>query len=311
MSVFAETMMYVRDMPWSGLGTEVETARTSNDAIKLAGLDWQVEGKPIFNADGNPIPGYVANTRDSDNSVLGIVSERYKIVQNSDAFSFTDELLKSSTPVQYVSAGALNKGKTVWLLANLPKQTILGDEIDPYICFVNTHDGSGSIKVCMTPVRIWCKNTLNLAIKTAKRSWTTKHVGNLSYKLQEAKETLGMATEYMAELDKEAQVLVSTKIPDSYLEQLIDVLYPTNATTTERKIRNINDMKENLYRCYGADDIKKFRDTAWGAVNAVSDFVAHIRPARMTSTYQSNNWGKIMTGHPMLDAAYANVGVLV
>lgn len=302
--MLAETMLYVREAPWSGLGTGVETALTSADAIKLAGLDWNVISKPIYDADGNEIPNYRANTRSKDNSVLGIVTPRYQIVQNVEAFSFTDEILKSDKDVHYETAGSLRGGRTIWLLAKMEDRKILGDEVDPYICFTNTHDGTGSIKVCMTPIRVWCQNTLNLALRTAKRSWTTKHIGNISAKLEQAKTTLGFAEQYMDELEQEATVLVDTKIEDSYLEQLIDVMYPVDASTSERKLRNIRDMKDNIYMCYGAEDIKKFKDTAWGAVNAVSDFVSHIRPARMTTTYQANNWSKIMVGHPMLDLAY-------
>lgn len=302
--MLAETMMYVREAPWSGLGTGVETAPTSADAIKLAGLDWSVISKPIYDADGNEIPNYRANTRSKDNSVLGIVTPRYQIVQNVEAFSFTDEILKSDKDVHYETAGSLRDGKTIWLLAKMEDRKILGDEVDPYICFTNTHDGTGSIKICMTPVRVWCQNTLNLALRTAKRSWTTKHIGNISAKLEQAKMTLGFAEQYMDELEQEATVLVDTKIENSYLEQLIDIMYPVDASTSERKLRNIQDMKDNIYMCYGAEDIKKFKDTAWGAVNAVSDFVSHIRPSRMTTTYQANNWSRIMVGHPMLDLAY-------
>ena len=307
MAALVETMMYVRQVPWHGLGTQVETAPTSADAIKLAGLDWIVEPKPIYDASGNEIPNYKANTRNSDNSVLGIVTDRYKIVQNSEAFAFTDELLKSDSSVKYETAGSLRNGKQVWLLAKMEDRKILGDEVDPYLCFTNTHDGSGSIKVCVTPVRVVCSNTLNLALEQASRSWTTKHIGDMSYKFDEARRTLGFAAEYMDALEKEADVLANTKVSNSYLEQIIDIMYPITPETSERKLRNIQQMKENIYMCYNMEDIKKFKDTAWGAVNAVSDFVSHISPSRMTTTYMANNWGKIMVGHPMLDLAYKNI----
>lgn len=306
--MFADTMMYVRNMPWSGLGTEVKEAPTSADAIKLAGLNWEVEGRPIYDGQGREIPGFIANTRTDNDEVLGMVTKRYQIVQNHEAFAFTDELLKNpDVEVKYETAGCFKGGKQVWLLARMPEQEILGDEVDPYLCFMNTYDGSGSIKICMTPVRVWCSNTLNLALKTAKRSWTTKHVGDITFKMEEARQTLGMAQDYMKALNEEAQVLVDTKVESYVLEELIDNMFPVNAETSERKIRNVDAMKQNLFNCYDMADIAKFKGTAWGALNAVSDFVSHVQPARMTETYQANNWSKIMVGHQMLDNMYSMV----
>ena len=104
-----ETMMYVnkeidkvtgeigRFVPWHGLGTPVENAVNSADALQLAGLDWEVDSRPIYTDNGIAIPGYIANTRSSDNKVLGVVSDKYKIVQNKEAFAFTDNLLDGVT----------------------------------------------------------------------------------------------------------------------------------------------------------------------------------------------------------------------
>lgn len=76
-------------------------------------------------------------------------------------------------------------GKKIWLLAKLPDSEICGDKTEPYVCFSNTHDGSGAVRVCMTPVRVVCNNTLNLALNTAQRAWSVRHVGDISTKLVE------------------------------------------------------------------------------------------------------------------------------
>ena len=157
-----ETMFYVREKPWHGLGTRVETAPTSIDALVLAGLDWTVEQKNVYAEDGSLIPGYKVNTRSTDNAALGIVSDRYKVVQNEDAFQFTDDLL--GVGVTYETAGALQGGRKAWMLARMPHRYIIaGDEIAPYLVVMNSHDGSSGIKVAMTPIRVVCQNTLNLA----------------------------------------------------------------------------------------------------------------------------------------------------
>lgn len=171
MSVAVESMFYTREKPWHGLGVRVEEAPTSTDALRLAGLDWEVAQEPIFTETGDAIAGYKVNVRDRDRKVLGVVSDRYKIIQNKEAFAFTDTLLGRG--VRYETAGSLQEGKRVWLLARLPREYIIaGERISPYLVFSNSHDGSGAVRVALTPIRVCCNNTLNLALDTARRSWS-------------------------------------------------------------------------------------------------------------------------------------------
>ena len=100
----------------------------------LAGLDWKVVQKPIVTEDGLPVNGFKANIRDRDSQVLGVVTNRYKVVQNEDAFAFTDKLLGEG--VTYETAGSLQDGRRTWILAKLPQRYIIsGDEITPYEYF--------------------------------------------------------------------------------------------------------------------------------------------------------------------------------
>jgi len=306
MAALVESMFYVREVPWHGLGEKVDEAITSGEAIIRAGLDWTVDQRPIYDAFGKEIPKYKANTRSTDNSILGIVTDKYQVVQNSEAFEFTDNLLEEE--VVYDTAGSLRNGKTVWLLAKMPEQKILDDVFDPYLCFTNTHDGTGSVKVFFTPIRVVCNNTLNLAISQAKRSWSTKHMGSMESKLEEAKETLGFAKMYMDGLTSEAQRLSEMKVTDVELEAIFDAMFPVDPEKdTQRKIDNINQMKANLFTCYDMPDISQYKGTVWGVINAATDMVAHMAPARMTEKYQENNWGRIMGGHPFVDTLYKNL----
>ena len=102
MPALVETMFYVRETPWHGLGTKVDEAPTSAEAIKLAGLDWNVSSEPIYTNDQIEIPNMKANIRDTDRTVLGVVSDRYKVVQNKEAFEFTDSLINEE--VKYETA---------------------------------------------------------------------------------------------------------------------------------------------------------------------------------------------------------------
>lgn len=301
MSANVETMFSVREKPWHGLGIIVQDAPTSKEAITLAGLDWTVENRPIYDAKGNVINGYVANTRSSDDTVLGIVTKRYSIVQNTEAFEFTDNLI--SEDVKYECAGSLRNGKQIWLLAKMPDRKILGDDIEPYICFTNTHDGSGAIKVCMTPVRVVCNNTLNLALKTAKRSWSTRHVGDIQGKLDEARQTLGLAEQYMNALVEEAEMLVTKTISDMEIEAIFDKIYQKPDLTDLQKARN-DELKGMLFNCLEAPDIRQFRGTQYGLMMAVTDMVDHRQPQRQTATIKENTFNRIMNGHSEVDAFY-------
>lgn len=302
MAALVESMFSTRCVPWHGLGEILSEAPTSEDALRLAGLDWTVNQNDVV-VNGVVVPNYKANVRSSDNSVLGIVTDRYKIVQNNEAFAFTDELVGDENGVYYETAGSLKNGRTIWMLAKMPEQKILDDKFDPYICFTNSHDGTGAVKVCMTPIRVVCNNTLNFALTTAKRTWSCKHVGDISSKMEEAKYTLGLANKYMEELANYADKLANTKITDERIAEILDEMFPVNDNDTDRKKNNIKEMKDGILIAYCAPDIAKFKGTQYGFMNAVTDFVGHATPNRVTKDYQQNNWGRIMDGHPIVDKA--------
>ena len=304
MPALVESMFSVRETPWHGLGTIVQEAPTSADALRLAGLDWTVNQNPVFTEGGFEIPNYKANVRSSDNTVLGIVTDRYKVVQNAEAFAFTDSIIDTGN-VLYETAGSLRNGKTIWMLARMPETNILGDKFDPYMCFTNSHDGSGAVKVCMTPIRVVCNNTLNMALANASRCWSTKHIGDISSKLEEAKHTLIMANNYMKKLDEEADKLANQKISEDEIAKILNELFPVNEDKdNDRKKNNAEEAKNQIMICYMAPDIAKFIGTKYGFLNAVSDWCGHATPARNTASYKSNNWGRIMNGHPIFDLAY-------
>ena len=161
MAANVETMFSTIEKPWHGLGTIVAEAPTSQNALQLAGLDWKVIQSPVYSTYG-VIEGFKANIRDKDGAILGVVSDRYKVIQNKEAFAFTDALLGAG--VRFETAGSLQGGKKIWLLARLPREYIIaGERISPYLVFSNTHDGSGAVRVAITPIRVVCNNTLNLA----------------------------------------------------------------------------------------------------------------------------------------------------
>lgn len=304
MAVNVESMFYTREKPWHGLGTRVEEAPSSTDALHLAGLDWKVLQEPIYIDGGKQISGYMANVRDSDRKVLGVVTGRYKIIQNQEAFAFTDALLGNG--VRYETAGSLQEGRKVWLLARLPREYIIsGERISPYLVFSNTHDGSGAVKVALTPVRVVCNNTLNLALSTAERSWSMIHTGNIRDKIQEAKNTLFMAEEYMDSLGKEFERLRRQKVTDAQVKEYIEQLLPMEKNVTSVQSKNIVKLREDMKcRYYDAPDLQNVGSNAYRFINAVSDFATHSAPLRRTANYNENLFSRTVDGNPMIDRAY-------
>lgn len=293
-----------RVVPWHYSYTKdvtkiIQEAPNSYEALVAAGLDWRVESHPVYDHNGILIPGYKANTRDKDGKVLGIVSDRYRIVQNEDAFQFTDNLIGGD--VRYETAGSLYGGKQVWMLAKMPTKKIVGDDVEPYLCVTNYHDGSGSVKAIMTPVRCCCANTINFALRTAQRSWAMRHTGNIEGKLEEAREALELSEIYMEELAKEAERWANVTVDEDSLQKLLNNLFPEKADASARQKANIEEKKDQFMICYFAPDIERFRGTAWGVLNACADMVDHCEPARLTSNYEENRWANIMKGHPIVD----------
>lgn len=303
MAANVESMFYVRQVPWHGLGRNVQEAPTSEDALHVAELDWRVEQTPVFTDAGIEIPGYKANRRNTDGSILGIVSDRYRIVQNTEAFEFTDAIVGETEDgvVKYETAGSLCGGKRIWLLARMPVKKVLDDDVEPYMFFSNSHDGTGAIKVGMTPIRIVCANTLSLALNTAKRQWSTKHVGDMQSKLEEAKLCLRLADAYMTSLDEEADRLANAKLYEEQIAEILDEMFPIDDKASERKKNNVLQFKNNFWTAYNMPDIAKFENSAWKAINSMSDVITHAEPQRATKTYNENRWGKIMDGHVILD----------
>ena len=304
MAANVETMFYTREKPWHGLGTMVAEAPNSKDALRLAGLNWKVLQEPVYTENEELIQGYKANVRDTDRKVLGVVTDRYKVIQNEEAFAFTDTLLGEG--VRYETAGSLQEGRRVWMLARLPREFIIGGErISPYMVFSNTHDGSGAVKTALTPIRVVCNNTLNLALRTAKRSWSMIHTGDISGKIEEAKNTLLLADEYMTALGQEFENLRKIKLSEKQVLDYIKILLPMEENYSLLQKRGVEKLRADMkMRYFDAPDLKDVGNNGYRFVNAVSDFATHSTPRRKTANYKENIFARTADGNPMIDLAY-------
>ena len=304
MAANVETMFYTREKPWHGLGTMVAEAPNSKDALRLAGLNWKVLQEPVYTENEELIQGYKANVRDTDRKVLGVVTDRYKVIQNEEAFAFTDTLLGEG--VRYETAGSLQEGRRVWMLARMPREFIIGGErISPYMVFSNTHDGSGAVKTALTPIRVVCNNTLNLALRTAKRSWSMIHTGDISGKIEEAKNTLLLADEYMTALGQEFENLRKINLSEKQVLDYIKILLPMEENYSLLQKRGVEKLRADMkMRYFDAPDLKDVGNNGYRFVNAVSDFATHSTPRRKTANYKENIFARTADGNPMIDRAY-------
>lgn len=283
--------------PWHGIGTVVEGTLTSDEAIKVAKLDWDVIQYPVY-ANGKEIPDTFANVRSDTNEALGIVKDRYKVVQNIEAFDFVDGIVgNEEVPCHYETAGSLFNGRRIFLLVRLPNKVILGDDIENYLFFTTSHDGSGSLTAGISNVRVVCNNTLQMAIREADRMWKCRHTLNIDDKKKEAQMALGLAVKYMDKMDKTADHMASKIINE---EAFFRTLFDKNPTkiAEKNKMRTI-EMIHDIY--HGKDDLQNFKKTAWGMYNAVADFVSNTAPFRNTSTYKENKLVGFFDGYKLLD----------
>jgi phage/plasmid-like protein (TIGR03299 family) len=306
-----ETMMWAgREAPWHGLGVQVLDAPDSEAALVHAGLDWSVVQRPVYTVpedqgDLVEVPGWLANVRATDGAVLGIVTSNYRVIQNREAFNFMDALIGEGTrEVRYQTAGSLRGGRIVWLLARLEEhREFLGLEVDPYLLFANAHDGSMAVRVMQTPIQVVCKNTLNLALRKASRSYKIHHTGDIHAKLDEARRVVGLTRTYLDELMAEAEKLAAIRLSDVQQEIAIDRLLPVPPEASDRVKETIDAQRLDLRQAWAADYLANFRDTGWGFVNAVTDFVAHRAPKRWTETWKENRMWEVVNGHPLVDRA--------
>lgn len=303
-----ETMFWVRERPWHGLGVGVEEAPDSEKALVLAGLDWAVEQRPVL-VDGREVEDYRANVRVTDGKVLGIVGRRYRVVQNREAFSWVDELLGQG--VRYETAGSLWGGRRVWLLARLEEQrTLLGDELQTYLCFCHGHDGSMGIHVAVTPVRVVCQNTLSLGLAKARRTWTAMHTENVWERMEQAREALGLARKYLEALDEFAKHLAAQPFSVAEWDQLVKALVPVpeKDQAGEQARENAQLKQHHLFRALFVPDLEPWRQTKWGALNAVVDFSQHFALRRRGAWQDSLFARTVLEGDPLVARAMELLG---
>lgn len=284
-----DTMFSVREVPWHGLGNIVDCDLLSEEAIVQAGLGWEVEKRPIQipftgeDVDYVQPEEWLATVRMDRLSVLGIVSPRYKIVQNREAFKFMDEVAGPKRLLQYSTAGSLAGGRKIWMLAtmeNLTFEPVKGDPVEPYLLLANGHDGKFDLSVCWTSVRVVCQNTLMMALSSTRRKISIRHTGDLEAKKSQAQDVLGLTkkvVDHNAELLKH---LAQKQMDQAKLDEFLKNLIPDPEDGVATRAQNVRQRLDSLFDVGPGTEIPGVRGTAWAALNAVTAYTSHVRAVR-------------------------------
>lgn len=284
-----ESMFSVRQTPWHGLGKIIQEAPTVADAIKLAGLDWKVLSRPVYQGIGDnfkQVPDFQALVRSDNDFTLSIKTDNYHPLQNDHAFDFFNPFLESKMAT-LETAGSLKNGKVVWVLATLNKAPIDlggGDLIQKYLLLSNSHDGTMAVRVGFTPTRVVCNNTLTIA--TSEGRFNTGNKGIRIFHGSKVKENLDevqqIVNAYDATFDATAEQyerLSKKQISSKDLAQYVNVIFDLNpGAVDEREQLRTKKQQETIVRLFengAGSNLKSANGTYWGAYNAITEFLTH------------------------------------
>lgn len=317
MSHMFESGFSVREVPWHGLGAVLDdypenwaTART------LAGLDWNPVTVPAWEENENQpgtfvqIPDFKQIKRSDTGKRLSIVRDGYQLITHEVFGSLFEAIMeKSDGQIKYETAGVLDGGKRVWVLARLGGEIDLpGDPsmVQPYMALMTSHDGSASLKVCATCIRIVCMNTWHLADVDAARRGTTysfKHTKNWEKRLEEARDALLATQDSIDQTVNAAREMLRLKIKPAQTRKFIEefALHRVIANTVGKQPKTKRDLQArmdqprvqaaldntitvltNILESRTCDGI---RDNVWGLVQAAGEFADHHRDTTGRESY--------------------------
>lgn len=277
-----------RTNPFEQAGQIVRGSETSLDALARASMNWDVVTEPLQTMSGRSVMSHKANFRDDTMGLLGVTGKNYKVILNRDAFKFTEFLQKEGWT--YETVGEANGGAVTWICMKAPGNTqIDGEPFNHYVLIANSFNGKGSLKVVFTTVRVICNNMFALAMKQSSLSISIPHKGDVRGRMEEAQTVIRGSVSYYSELEDEFKRMKEVKVSDDRAKEIIDRLYPIDyVNDSARTITTNEEKKAEFWARLNAPDIRDFRNTAAGLVNAASDMATHTELHRRTANYAEN-----------------------
>lgn len=269
-----------RQATWNRIGTDITKAANIHEALQISGLDYKVVKQPIFLGDGFMVPNQYATIQEGTDRVFGIVGENYTLVQNEDAFAFVDSIIDEG--LQFVKAG--ENDNLNYIIAKLPEHYIMDDEFVPYIIFQNSHNGYTTLKATICPLRIVCQNQFSMAFRNADNKISLRHSASIHDRLVEARRVLQISASYMDTFTKEAEEMANIRLSYYQQERIIDKMFEAPENATNRKLITLEENKDFFVEILNSEDNQNFKGTAWGMMNAYTDYLTHLVPKRNTNT---------------------------
>ena len=273
--------MILRVPTWESIGTDVRGNKKVEDVLASAGLNYTVVKKPVYRYERDPrrlvrMPNkFVTERKEDGHSYDAIVSDRYRIVQNREAFDFVNYM---GDDVEFLKAGETGNG-LVWIIGKLPDVDILGDKFTPHVIFSNSHTGKTSIRGAICPLRVICRNQFATAFRDTNNAVSIGHTANADRKLKEARDFLKQTADYMAELNKMAEGYATMKISQRPLSLVLGALFPVKENATMKQLQDIANKKakfeQELRAAMASPDNANFSGTAWQLINAYTDLLTH------------------------------------
>jgi phage/plasmid-like protein (TIGR03299 family) len=276
----------LREPAWHGLGTILDSEVTTSEMLAAAHLNnWDVRIEDVDLPGRSHRPYFaVVRTNPFDNGadVLGVVGERYKVVQNEELFSFADNLLDGG---RWETAGSIKNGTVVFGSLALDREIVLDpngatDKVNTYLLVHTSHDGSLAVQASVTPVRVVCQNTLNAALSGVKQSYKIRHTQTVTGKVAAAREALGIAHKYLDEFDKQAQEMITKEISDKQFFDIITAVYPKPEQDAKGSMTKWENKIDTLNTIYNGETCVNIKGTAWGAYNALTERLDWYRTPR-------------------------------
>jgi phage/plasmid-like protein (TIGR03299 family) len=282
----------------------LEEAKLSNWNVRLSPIADYIPSEWNETSDAQMV--IRTNPFNGGTDVLSVVGSRYKVVQNEDLFSFADNVLDGDSRCSWESAGSLKKGRVVFGSLNVPREMVLdpqgaNDKTKLYLIVWTSHDGSVAVQAAITPVRVVCQNTLNLAMRSAKQSFKIRHTQTAEGKIQIARETLGLTLGYFDAFEKEAQDLFKQEITDAEFSKLIRTIYPKPEKESKGAIKKWENkvvLIDDLY--FNSPTNANIKGTKWGAFNALTERLDYFRSTRKSNS--ESKWASASGFDPVITA---------
>lgn len=287
---------FARVPAWHRLGVTLDGTFTADEALTAAHLKgWDVRTLPLTATEITEsgvttitVPDKFATVRTNpvtqEVQALGVVGDRYRPIQNEAHIELLDTLVDESG-AHFDTAGAIRGGRQTFVSMRLPEHIKIGgiDEVDMNLVAINSHDGTSALMFLVSPVRVVCQNTLDLARRSARASFSIRHTSGAHGRVQEAREALGMTFTYVNEIQTLADAMVSTPITAGWFDQFIRDLYQVKPTDTADDLPKgtrvaIEQLRSLWENSRTLDGIK---DTRWGAYNTVTEYLDHFAPIRV------------------------------